>query len=105
VLEVQYSALCHNAFVEHLTQKVTPVKEMQHGRRKTLIEEQGLHAKVKIGDWVLATEDMSRGMNSEGGYGCVMNGNYKDQVGDLEPLLASVDIHGLISNKLERHVK
>ena len=105
VLEVQYAELCHKAFVEHLTQNVTPVNEMQHGRRQTLIEEQGLLAKVKIGDWVLATEDMSSGINSEGGYGCVTKGNYKEQEGTLEPLLASVDIHFLISNKLERHVK
>ncbi len=62
-------------------------------------------AKVRIGDWVFATEDMSPGMNSEGGYGCVIKGSYKELVGDLEPLLASVDIHWLIANKLERHVK
>jgi hypothetical protein len=78
---------------------------MQHCRRKTLIEEQGMLAKVRIGDWVFATEDMSPGMNSEGGYGCVIKGSYKELVGDLEPLLASVDIHWLIANKLERHVK
>jgi hypothetical protein len=105
VLEVQYAALCHTAFVEHLKQKVTPATQMQHGRRKTLIEEQGLLAKIKIGDWILAIEDMSPGMNSEGGYGCVIAGNWKEVEGDLEPILASVDVHWLISNKIERHVK
>jgi hypothetical protein len=64
VLEVQYAALCHAAFVEHLKAKVTPATQMQHDRRQTVIEEQGVLAKIKIGDWMLATEDMSPGMNS-----------------------------------------
>jgi hypothetical protein len=58
VLEVQYAALCHAAFVEHLKEKVTPATHMQHSRRQTIIEEQGVLAKIKIGDWVLATEDI-----------------------------------------------
>ena len=109
VLEVQYAALCHAAFVAHLQKKVTPVKEMQHFRRKTLVEEQGMLAKVKIGDWIFATEDMSPGKNSEGGYGCVVALHYKVQCvayeeGDVDPILASVDAHWLIPNRLERHV-
>ena len=105
VLEVQYAALCHTSFVEHLKHKITPATQMKHGRRKTLIEEQGLLAKIKIGDWILAVEDMSPGMNSEGGYGCVVAGRWKEIEGDLEPILASVDVHWLISNTVERHVK
>ncbi len=77
VLEVQYAALCHAAFVEHLNKKVTPATQMQHGRRQTVIEEQGVLAQIKIGDWVFATDDMSPGKNSEGGHGCVTAGNYK----------------------------
>ena len=82
VLEVQYAALCHAAFVEHLKEKVTPASQMRHGRRQTIIEEQGLLARIKVGDWVFATEDMSPGMNSEGGYGCVTAGNYKEKIVD-----------------------
>ncbi len=61
---MQYAALCHAAFVEHLKEKVTPAPQMQHARRQTVIKEQGVLAKIKIGDWVLATEDMSPGMHS-----------------------------------------
>jgi hypothetical protein len=109
VLEVQYAALCHNAFVAHLQQKVTPAKEMQHTPRKTLVEEQGLLAKVKIGDWIFATDDLSPGKNSEGGYGCVVALYYKEQCvayeeGNVDPIISSVDAHWLISNRLERHV-
>ncbi len=110
VLEVQYAALCHNAFVAHLQQKVTPGTEMQHTRRKTLVEEQGLLAKVKIGDWIFATDDMSPGKNSEGRFGCIVALHYKDQCvasakGDVDPIISSVDAHWLITNRLERHVK
>ena len=104
VLEVQYAALCHATFVEHLKAKVTPASQMLHGRRQTIIEEQGLLARIKVGDWVFATEDMSPGMNSEGGYGCVTAGNFKEKTGDQEPVLANVDVHWLISNRHERHV-
>jgi hypothetical protein len=45
-------------------EKVTPATQMLLGRRQTVIEEQGVLAKIKIDDWVLATEDMSPGMNS-----------------------------------------
>ncbi len=105
VLEVQYAVLCHAAFVEHLKEKVTPATQMQHGRRQRIIEEQEVLAKIKIGDCVFATDDMSPGMNSEGRYGCVIAGNYKEKVGDSELLLASVDVHWHISNGFERHVK
>jgi hypothetical protein len=67
VLEVQYATLCQDAFVKHLRAKVTPPLAMQHARRPTLMENQAILAKLKIGDWVFATEDMSPGKNSEGG--------------------------------------
>jgi hypothetical protein len=105
VLEVQYAVLCHAAFVEHLKEKVTPATQMQHDRRQTIIEEQRVLAKIKIGDWVFATDDMSPGMNSEGEYGCVIAGNYKEKVGDSESLLASIDVHWPNYNGFERHVK
>jgi hypothetical protein len=50
VLEVQYAALCREAFVKHLQAKVTPAKAMQHSRRPTLMENQATLAKLKIGD-------------------------------------------------------
>ncbi len=67
-------------------------------------------AKIKIGDWILATEDMSPGLNSEDGYGCIVALTHKEQRVELEedivePILTSVDVHWLISNRLERHVK
>ena len=110
VLEVQYAALCEAAFVEHLKRKVTPAKQMQHYRRQTLMEEQALLAKLKKGDWIFASDDMSPGMNSEGGYGCIVSLTYKEQCvayedGDVEPILQSVDVHWLICNRVERHVK
>ncbi len=61
VLEVQYAAMCHNAFVHHLKGKVTPTIDMQHCRRKTVIEEQGILSRIKIGDWVFAVDDISPG--------------------------------------------
>jgi hypothetical protein len=67
VLEVQYATLCRDAFLQHLSAKVTPPMAMQHARRPTLMENQATLAKLKIGDWIFATEDMSPGMNSEGG--------------------------------------
>ena len=67
VLEVQYAALCEAAFVEYLKGHVKPAKQMQHYRRPTLMEEEGLLSKLKKGDWIFASDDMSPGMNSEGG--------------------------------------
>ncbi len=66
VLEVQYAALCRDAFVKHLQEKVTPPTAMQHRRRQIVIENQVVLARLKIGDWVFETEDMSSGINSEG---------------------------------------
>jgi hypothetical protein len=73
-------------------------------------EEQGLLAKIKIGDWIFGTVYMSPGLNSEEGYGCIVACNWKEQCvayedGDVEPILTSVDVHWLICNRLERHVK
>jgi hypothetical protein len=110
VLEVQYAALCQAAFVQHLKGKTTAATQMQHFRRQTLMEEQGMLAKIKKGDWIFATDDMSPGLNSEGGYGCIIALNHQEQCvanedGDVEPILHSVDVHWLICNRLERHVK
>jgi hypothetical protein len=105
VLEVQYAALRREAFVKHLQAKVTPAKAMQHTRRPTLMENQATLAKLKIGDWVFATEDMSPGLNSEAGYDCISALHLKEQIGDAEPTVGSVDIRWLMANHNERHVK
>ena len=105
VLEAQFPALCRAAFVKHLQAKVTPTKAMLHSRRPTLMENQATLAKLKIGDWVFATEDRSPGMNSEAGYGTISALHLKEQVGDAEPTVGSIDIRWLLANRYERHVK
>ncbi len=100
VLEVQYAALCREAFVKHLQVKVTPAKVMQHSRRPTLMDNQATLAKLKIGDWVFATEDMSPGLNSEAGYGCISALHLKEKIGDAESTVG-----WLMANRNERHVK
>ncbi len=78
---------------------------MLHTRRPTLVENQATLAKIKIGDWVFATEDMSPGMNLEAGYGCISALHVKEQIGNVEPTVGSVDIQWLMANRYERHVK
>jgi len=97
--------LCRAAFVKHLQAKMTPTKAKLHSRRPTLMENQATLAKLKIGDWVFATEDMSPGMNSEAGYGTISALHLKEQVGDAEPTVGSIDIRWLLANRYERHVK
>jgi hypothetical protein len=106
VLEVQqYAALCREAFVKHLQAKVIPAMAMQHSRRPTLMENQATLAKLNIGDWIFATEDMSPGVNSEAGYGCISALHLQEQLGDAEPTVGSVDIRWLMANRNERYVK
>jgi hypothetical protein len=105
VLEVQYAALCREAFVKHLHAKVALASSMVHSRRQTLIENQALLAKIKVGDWVFGTEDMSPGINSEGGYGCIAATHPTEQIGNAKPTVESFDIHWLIANRFERRVK
>jgi hypothetical protein len=105
VLEVQYAALCRDAFVKHLQAKMTGPATMQHAKRQTMMENQAVLARLKIGDWVYATEDMSPGINSEAGYGCIAAVHAKEQTGKAEPTIGSVDIQWLMANRYERHVK
>ena len=105
VLEVQYAGLCREAFLQHLQAKVTPANAMQHPRRPTLMENQATLAKLTIGDWVFATEDMSPRVNSEAGYGCISALHLKEQIGDAEPTVESVDLRWLIANRSERRVQ
>ncbi len=105
VLEVQYAALCRDAFVKHLQEKVTTPTAMQHCKRQTVIENQVVLARLKIGDWVFATKDMSPGINSEAGYGCIAAVHAKEQTRNIEPTIGSVDIQWSMANLFERHVK
>ncbi len=105
VLEVQYATLCQEAFVKHLKDKITLPTAMQHQRRKTIVEDLILLASIKIGDWVFATDHISPGVNSEGGYGFITAIHLREKIGDVEPTVGTVDIHWLIANRFERHVK
>ncbi len=105
VLEVQYAAMCRDAFVKHLQEKVSTTTAMQHGRRPTVMENQAILARLKIGDWIFATEDMSPGINSEAGYGCIAAVHAKEHTVNAEPTIVSVDIQWLMANRFERHVK
>ena len=51
VLGVTYNNRCTVAFLQHLQNLQGPVSNMVHARRKTLAEEQGLLAQIKVGDW------------------------------------------------------
>ena len=52
VLAVRYEAACQAAFVKHLEQQKKTVSDMVHEKRKSIVEEQGFLATIKIGDWV-----------------------------------------------------
>ncbi len=104
VLEVEYSTICREAFLKHLQAKVATPTAMQHGRRQTLMESQAILARLKIGDWIFASEDMSPGINSEAGYGCIAALHAEEQTGTAEPTIKSVDIQWLMGNRYERHV-
>jgi hypothetical protein len=77
---------------------------MVHEKRKSIVEEQGFLATVKIGDWVEVESDYSPGLNSDGGIGCVY-GLHRDFVPhELLPRVTALDIHYLIFNRKERGV-
>ena len=58
---------CQAAFVKHLEQQKKAVSEMVHEKRKSIVEEQGFLATIKIGDWVEVESNYSPGLNSDGG--------------------------------------
>jgi hypothetical protein len=74
VLAVSYDNLCKSAFLAHLQGLQGPVTHMLHSKRKTLADEQGLFARIKVGDWVEVEPDYSSGICSDGGVGCVLTG-------------------------------
>ena len=104
MLAVTYEAACQAAFVRHLEEQKKEVSEMVHEKRKSIVEEQGFLATIKIGDWVEVESDYSPGLNSDGGIGCVF-GLHKDPVlGELVPRLSALDIHYVIFSRKERGV-
>ncbi len=72
VLGVSYDNLFKTAFLEHLQGLQGPVATMVHARRRTLAEEQGLFAQIKIGDWVEVEPDYSPSICSDDCIGCVL---------------------------------
>jgi hypothetical protein len=80
VLAVSYDNLCKSAFLAHLQGLQGPVTHMLHSKRKTLADEQGLFARIKVGDWVEVEPDYSSGICSDGGVGCVL-GLHTEQCG------------------------
>ena len=101
---VTYEAACQAAFVKHLEEKKKAVSKMVHAKRKSIVEEQGFLATVKIGDWVEVESDYSPGINSDGGVGCVYGLHRKAVPGELVPRVIALDIHYLIFNRKERRV-
>jgi hypothetical protein len=71
VVAVAYADACKKAFVEHLKNCQREASAMVHPRRRTIIEEQGILATIKVGDWIDAKSDCSVGITSYGGIGCV----------------------------------
>ncbi len=78
---------------------------MVHARRKTLAEEQGLLAQIKVGDWVEVEPDYSPSVCSDGGIGCVL-GLHREECAVPGSVVActitAVDVHYLVFNRKER---
>ncbi len=102
---MSYDNLCKSAFLEHLQGLQGPVGTMVHATRRTLAEEQGLFAQIKIGDWVEVEPepDYSPSMCSDGGVGCVL-GLHTEPGSDIATTISAVDVHFLVFNTKERRV-
>ena len=107
VLGVTYNNRCTVAFLQHLQNLQGPVSNMVHARRKTLAEEQGLLAQIKVGDWVEVEPDYSPSICSDGGIGCVL-GLHREECAVPGSVVActitAVDVHYLVFNRKERRV-
>jgi hypothetical protein len=71
VVAVAYGDACKKAFIEHLQSGRKELSAMVHARRLTIVEEQGILATIKVGDWIDAESDYSKGITSDGRIGCV----------------------------------
>ncbi len=109
VLGVTYNNRCSVAFLEHLKNLQGPVSHMIHARRRTLAEEQGLFAQIKVGDWVEVEQDYSPSICSDGGVGCVLGLHTEactvpgSDIASTSTITA-VDVHYLVFNTKERRV-
>jgi hypothetical protein len=96
-----------SSFLEHLQGLQGPVGTMVHARRRTLAEEQGLFAQIKIGDWVEVEPDYSPSICSDGGVGCVLGLHTEPCTvlgSDIATTISAVDVHFLVFNTKERRV-
>ncbi len=107
VLGVTYNNRCTVAFLQHLQNLQGPVSNMVHARRRTLAEEQGLLAQIKVGDWVEVEPDYSPSICSDGGIGCVLGLHTEEcavQGSEIACIITGVDVHYLVFNTKERRV-
>ncbi len=78
---------------------------MVHPRRRTIIiEEQGILATIKVGDWIDAESDYSIGITSDGGIGCVFGLHEELHVMEGVKRTVAVDVHYIVDNRKERRV-
>jgi hypothetical protein len=104
VVAVAYANACKKAFIEHLQHCQREVSAMVHAKRRTVIEEQGILATIKVGDWIDAESDYSVGITSDGGIGCVFG--LHEELHDAEGAkrIIAVDVHYIVDNRKERRV-
>ncbi len=104
VLAVTYDAACQAAFLTHLEEQKRVVLQMAHAKRKSIVEEQGFLATIKIVDWVDVKSDYSPGLTSDGGIGCVYGLHAETVLGAIVPRTYALDVHYVIFNRKERGV-
>jgi hypothetical protein len=104
VVAVAYADACKKAFVEHLITYQREASAMVHPRRRIIIEEQGILATIKVGDWIDAESDYSVGLTSDGGIGCVFGLHEELHGVEGVPRAIAVDVHYIVDNRKERRV-
>jgi hypothetical protein len=77
---------------------------MVHPRRRTVIEEQGISATIKVGDWIDAESDYSVGLTFDGGIGCVFGLHEQLHGAKGVKRVIAVDVHYIVDNRKERRV-
>lgn len=106
VLAEEYTAKVLECTVAHLQQHQATVSTMVHVRRKTLFEDEGLNAVVRVGDWVEISPDYGSGICSDGGVACVTAVNCGLDPCPLVPercVVQDVDVHYLIYGRREQN--
>ena len=107
VLDEEYTAKVLECTVAHLKRNQATLSTMVHVRRKTLFEEEGLNAVVRVGDWVEIDPDYGPGICSDGGVACVTAVHCGLDPCPLDPercVVQDVDVHYLIYGRRERSV-